>query len=219
MRGRKLNLEGKKFNRLTVVGLSENQPVKGRRFWVCECDCGNITELVGYDISSGRTKSCGCYQKDGSKLSAKHGMSRSPTYASWIAMKVRCYSENSVHYEYYGGRGIKVCERWLESFENFFEDMGERPEGMTLNRIRDAEIYSKETCEWASKSVQGFDQRRSSDNTSGKTGVRWDKNGQKWVASISFEKEVIHIGRYINFEDACEARDALSLELYGYTKD
>lgn len=89
---------------------------------------------------------------------ATHGMSGSPTYRSWEAMKRRCQSTNSSQYSYYGGRGITVCARW-DSFEIFLSDMGERPQGMTLDRINPDENYSPDNCRWASRSRQSTNKR------------------------------------------------------------
>lgn len=218
MRGRKLDITGRRFGKLTAIKISENRTISGRLQWECRCDCGNIVFSVPYDLTSLRRKSCGCsdMRAFGNKT---HGMTNTPTYISWVACKVRCYNPEHSKYPYYGGRGITVCDRWLESFENFLEDMGERPEGTSLNRIKDANIYSKETCEWATKSFQQYDQRRSSDNTSGRTGVRWDKRGEKWLASISKDKKVINLGRFKTFEEAVKAREEAEMELYGYIKE
>ena len=89
-----------------------------------------------------------------------HGKSMSPTYVSWLAMKQRCYNPRRTGYENYGGRGITVCDRWKGSFVAFLEDMGERPEGLTLERKDNEGNYEPDNCEWATKSQQSKNQRR-----------------------------------------------------------
>jgi hypothetical protein len=99
-----------------------------------------------------------------SKRATTHGMSRSKIYNSWQSMKDRCYNENAVNYENYGGRGIRVCDRWVESFKNFYEDMGERPEGTTLDRINNEKDYTPENCQWSTWSIQLKNRRSYSTN-------------------------------------------------------
>lgn len=102
---------------------------------------------------------------------------------------------------------------------NFYADMGDPPEGMTLNRIHGAKIYCKENCEWATLSMQSFDQKRSKVNTSGRTGVYFDKSGSKWVAQIKKNRVVTQVYRGESFEEACEARTAAEIEYYGFSKE
>ena len=142
-----------------------------------------------------------------------------PTYVSWEKMLCRVRYEE---YSYWYGE-VEVCDRWDTrkggSFENFLEDMGERPNGCSLNRVNGSKIYSPETCEWATYSMQSFDQRKSVLNTSGRTGVSFRKDRGKWEASITKNGKGIRLYYGESFEDACEAREKAEISLYGFVKE
>lgn len=140
----------------------------------------------------------------------KHGHSTrvkgvSPTYTSWQQMLDRCNNKDSERYKDYGSRGITVCERWL-SFENFLADMGERPSGLTLERINNEEGYFKNNCKWASYAEQNENKRKYKNNSSGYTGVSWDKRTKKWVAYINRAGCRITLGHFCHLENAVRAR-------------
>jgi hypothetical protein len=144
------NLLGLKFNRFTPIEMMPKDS-NGHRKWLCECDCGEFKIVESSVLISGSTKSCGCYMKE--KLrdrSLIHGMSFSTEYGSWAAMKSRCLNLNDPAYSRYGGRGIKVCSRWQDSFENFLSDMGHKPKNTTIDRYPDNNgNYEPANCRWA----------------------------------------------------------------------
>ncbi len=132
-------------------------------------------------------------------------------------MKLRCTSPNNPSYKNYGGRGIKVCDRWMgrEGFLRFVEDMGERPEGMTLDRIDNDGNYEPSNCRWANRSVQSFNGRLPKNNKSGHKGVFWKSRESKWCSVIGVNGKTITLGRYKILEDAVEARKAAEIKYYG----
>jgi hypothetical protein len=144
--------KGQRFGRLTAVAIIEVRP---RVYWLFSCACGAPNKRIRADhVVGGRINSCGCLCKKIVSIRCRtHGMSREPMYVIWCNMKRRCEKPSHHAYSRYGGRGINVCDRW-RSFENFLEDMGPRPEGLTLERIDNSLGYSKSNCCWATAKQQ-----------------------------------------------------------------
>lgn len=155
-----IDLTGQKFNRLTVISFFGM--VKRRTRWNVICDCGTTRVVDGSKLKNGHTKSCGCLQVENrGKSSITHGKSHTLTWHTWVRIRQRCNNVTNINYNDYGGRGIKVCDRWMESYENFLEDMGERPIGKySLDRIDNSKGYSKENCRWATDIEQSRNTRR-----------------------------------------------------------
>jgi len=151
-----IDLTGKQFGRLTVIGKSANR--HGRLYWSCVCDCGKSKAIAGRHLSSGATQSCGCL-KATNPSNRKHGLTGTKTYRAYVHMIDRCYNKRDKSYKHYGGRGIAVCDRWKESILHFVEDMGLSPEGLTLDRINCDGDYEPENCRWATQKVQQNNRR------------------------------------------------------------
>lgn len=130
-----------------------------------------------------------------------------PLYSVWMNMKRRCLEPANSHYPDYGGRGIKICESWLSSYYAFEADMGDRPTPFhQLDRINNDGDYEPGNCRWTTATVQARNRRRKINNTSGFTGVYWNKRQQKWHATITVYKHRIHLGFHTDLEDALRAR-------------
>jgi hypothetical protein len=147
-------LKGKTFGRLVVVGF-EGRGDYNKLIWLCRCICGNETRVLADNLNNGRTKSCGCLRKT-TRLT--HGKCKTKAYRSWKKMRDRCFNPNDTYYHNYGGRGINVCDRWND-FQNFFDDMGERPENRSLDRINNDGDYEPANCRWATKDQQEKNKR------------------------------------------------------------
>lgn len=147
-----VNITGQSFGRLTA----KHRTVTGKRAkWLCVCICGNTKEARQDHLIAGVSTSCGCFRVDNTiKMHTTHGQSRSTTYRSWSSMMTRCYDQKQKEFKYWGGRGIKVCDQW-HKFECFFEDMGQRPEGCTIDRYPNKNgNYEPGNCRWATAEEQ-----------------------------------------------------------------
>ena len=160
--GKLKDLTGHKINRLTVLKRVEND-INNNTRWLCRCDCGNEVIVIGDNLRRGTTKSCGCYNRETlSKARYKHGHSdpSNKTYNSWRAMIQRCDNPKNNRFFAYGGRGIRVCQEWYK-FENFLADMGERPNGKSIDRIDVDLDYCKSNCKWSTPKEQANNRRNS----------------------------------------------------------
>jgi hypothetical protein len=168
----KLNIvSGQKFNRLTIIEEVERHIYpsgKPRRRFLCKCDCGNQTTVMINKILNGHTNSCGCYRKENTSIlgktknnskenngNYKHGLRKHILYKTWIGIKNRCNNSNSTDYKHYGGRGIKICDRWNKSFVYFLEDMGMKPyPSYSIDRIDVNGNYEPLNCRWTTQKEQ-----------------------------------------------------------------
>lgn len=187
-----------KFGKLLPIEES-GRAKSGHILIKCRCDCGNIKITTKSNLLSGHVKSCGC-------ILPQHGLSKIPEYKIWEAMKRRCYSRVCNGYKNYGGRGIFVCERW-HSFVNFYKDMGERPDGLTLERIDNNKEYSLSNCKWATRTEQSRNQKLKASNRTGTKGVFWSKGEKKYVAQIGVDYRRIRLGAFDNIREAILARE------------
>ena len=133
-------------------------------------------------------------------------------------MKRRCRERLKESFPYHAGKGVTVCERW-DSFENFFSDMGECPDGLSLDRIDVNGNYEPSNCRWATNSLQGYNKGIDPNNTSGKSGVSFYSRLGKWSSEIHVDGEHIRLGIFSNFEDAVKARKEAELKYYGFNKE
>lgn len=166
-----IDMTGKTFGRLTVVGRSTGDTRSG---WVCRCECGVTKVVPRGPLIYGRTVSCGCQRREKLiKRSRTHGQSKTPTWHTWAQMVSRCTRPGASHYEHYGGRGIRVCDAWL-SFEGFLADMGLKPEGMSIERKDVNGNYEPGNCTWIPIAEQMANRR---DN------IRVEVDGQQMALS------------------------------------
>jgi hypothetical protein len=167
--GGMVDLTGQRFGRLTVLrfaGIDKHR----NALWLCRCDCGEERVVIGANLRSGHTTSCKCLQQERAAqrmravgvLNFKHGHATTPEYRSRSAMIQRCYDPNAQRYPRYGGRGIRVCDRWLgeRGFENFLADVGPRPKGTTLGRFGDEGNYAPGNVKWMTRAEQEAEKRQ-----------------------------------------------------------
>lgn len=149
------------------------------------------------------------------KFKEHHGETKNSAYISWASMKSRCYNKNNTNYYGYGGRGIKVCDRW-HIFSNFYNDMGDRPDGFTLDRIDSKSNYEPLNCRWADSTTQAVNKGLQKSNTTGYKGVRKVnyKYSIKYRSSIRYRNQEIHIGYFKTKEEAAYMYDCFILGLH-----
>ena len=213
----KINVSaGDVYGRLTIICEVEKHVYPSgdtRRKFLAQCSCGSEPKSYLFnELTAGKTKSCGCYNKD---RIVKHGLHSSRAYQCWADMKTRCDNSDHKYYDYYGGRGITYCDKW-KTFEGFWEDMkGSYSDDLTLNRRDNDGMYCKENCEWDTKNFQGH-MRRKKNNTMFKyMGLALASNKTFIEARIKINERAVYLGTYKTEEAAAKAYDDASEMFYG----
>lgn len=180
----------------------------GHRLNLYSCSCGNKKIMYEINVNSGKSKSCGCLHAEASRRSStKHGMVGTRVYGIWQGVIGRCYVKSNGSFKRYGGMGITTCEEWRD-FKNFYDDMGDAPEGLTIDRIDSKKGYFKENCRWTTYKTQATNTKRDRNNSSGRVGVSVDKRNGKFKARITVDGKTVSLGVFRDFESAVEAREA-----------
>lgn len=153
-----IDLTGQRFGRLTVIGFAEIRNQKS--YWKCKCDCENIKIINSYSLKSGKTKSCGCLRKETTKKrgkrNIKHNKTNTRLYRIWTGMKSRCYYNKNIEYKNYGGRGITICDEWLDNFMNFYNWAINNgyDDKLTIDRMNNNGDYEPQNCRWVNMKKQ-----------------------------------------------------------------
>ena len=196
------------YNYLKVIKLI-GRDKHGRKLFKCKClNCGKNTIKKGTHIKTEKVKSCGCLRDENFlKSVTKHGLSKSPLYKKWLSMKSRCNNKNTENYYRYGGRGIKVCERWNNSFENFYYDMKDSYfDGAELDRIDNNGNYEFNNCRLVTHK-QNSNNRKKYNNKTGYTGVYFKPKINKYVSYFYVNRKQIHVGSFNTAKEAYQARE------------
>ncbi len=174
-----------------MLTVSHLDHVSGQAYWACKCKCGQTTVARGDHLRLGKISSCGCQQ------GVIHGHSRrdkkAPEYGVWLSMNNRCRNPNANGYHSYGGRGIRVCDRWQESFVAFLEDMGPRPaKGFTIDRRDNSQGYEPDNCYWATPMQQGGNKRTNVVITIGSV----SQHAAAWCRDLGIKPSVFYKRRW-----------------------
>jgi hypothetical protein len=204
--GKPIDMTGHRYGRLQVIEMCGHNK-HNQRLWRCVCDCGNTTEVLGFLLRQKQTQSCGCLAKDSiASVNYSHGMAHTAIFRVHCSMMDRCYLGTSHAYKNYGARGITVCERW-HRFENFYADMGDRPKGMSLERVDNNGPYSPDNVRWASYKDQANNKRNNvilefegkrqtmqqwCDELGLKIGTVWARLNRGWSVDRALTEEVRH---------------------------
>ena len=181
------DITGQRFGRLVVLSRQGSDKHK-KALWLCQCDCGNTTVAGGSSMLCGNTSSCGCIHKEQLiERNSSHGLCKTSEYYSWANMVDRCTNKNNDSFEYYGGRGITVTDKW-KSFENFYSDMGQKPSELyTLERIDNNGNYEPGNCRWATRKEQANNKRNNRREThNGKT-----QTLAQWAAEVGISRSLL----------------------------
>ena len=210
--------KGMRFGRLTII--EEVEPYispggQSKRKVKVRCDCGNVVESMLPQLVTGKTKSCGCLVADTmSRNMTTHGLSRHPLFRVWDAMKQRCTNPNDNNFKNYGGRGIGVCEAWLDDFETFYKWATSHgwEKGLVIDKIDNDKGYAPGNCRFVDRGLSGRNKRLlSKANISGYRGIY--KYGKKWGARIRSEGERYFLGYFYDPIFAAKAYDEKAKEL------
>ena len=209
----KLNLKGQRFGKLLV---KEEDPVRSKAMkvkWLCLCDCGSISSIIGSNLKNNGVYSCVICAIEFSKT---HGLTGHPLYSTYWDMKTRCYKESSKYYENYGGRGIKVCKEWLDDFMNFYNDMivGWK-KGLHLDRKDNDKGYCKDNCRWVTVTQNNMNSGSRSGSASKYKGVCWSKRDDRWVAKLKKDGKHKHLGNHVLEVDAAKAYNDYAFKING----
>lgn len=204
--GKIKDLKSQTFGKITVLSYSHIE--KSNAYWYSRCDCGNTLIVKGCNLRSGNTKTCGCGKVNNI---IKHGKCNTSTYTVWRNMIERCTNPNNANYKNYGGRGITVCDRWVNSFQDFIEDVGEKPFNKSIDRIDNEKGYFPDNVRWATLSQQANNKRKRKDTTSVYRGVHLAAG--KWVARVGYQGKTLYLGRYTSEIEAARVFDAKVIEL------
>lgn len=193
---------GKQFGRLTVISLAY---IKDHStWWNCKCDCGKEVIVYRGSLTSGDTISCGCYHKERNhEFGLKHGLTKHPLYHKWSGMIQRCTNPNSDNYSRYGGRGITVCDEWLNDFKSFYDWSIQNgyKDGLTIDRIDNEKGYAPDNCRWITKKEQYSNLRRNHNITY--NGVTHTLS--EWARVLNINRETLRYrvnhGNYKDFEN------------------
>ncbi len=201
---------GESYGFLTIIDI-HYEPRK--YYGVCQCVCGSVKNVYLDALKRGRVKSCGCMTaKMKSEKMTIHGKADTLEYIRWLSMKSRCRQSDKAKekYPHHAGKGITVCESWLNSFEKFYEDMGDCPEGYTLDRINNDLGYYKDNCRWVSYSTQLYNR-----DMGKQAGVNYREERGKWKAEIRANGLNVFLGYFENEDDAISARLQAEIKYFG----
>lgn len=192
------DISGQIFSQFTVICLLKST------YWLCQCSCGNFRAHKSAQLKGGHAKDCGCVWK---KRYITHKLTRTPTYRAWLAMRQRCYNSNAGEFKRYGARGISVCDRWANSFDNFIADVGVAPKAMWLERNDVNGNYEPGNCRWATPKEQGRNKRNNVLLTAfGKTQCL-----SAWIEEIGKAKGIRHSVALGRIKLGWKAEDVISL--------